>query len=454
MCNGLRMTEDRHQTSTISTAPASADPIGKPAGDKERIIGNFLSLTVLQFANYVVPLLTLPYLTRVLGRSRYGLTEFAQALAVYFVIVTDYGFYLSATQEISLHREDPQKLSEIFSAVMVLKLCMLVLSFFVLAAVVLGVPKLRPDWPIYFMAFGTVLGQCLFPVWLFQGLERMKHIAVLNITAKMLVMASIFIFIRRSDDYVYVPLINSSGAVFVGCAGLLVALRYFPVRFRLPTIRALRSQLAGGWHLFVSKAATTLYTTCNTIILGLAADPAYVASYVGGDRIVRAVQCLQQPLSQAVFPHIGRLASQSRKTAAAFAGRLARIVAVVMLLLSVGLFVTAPYLGRLVLGPQFGSSTIVIRILSFLPLIIGLSNVFGIQVMVNFGMKRTMTKVLAAAGFLNVALALILVVHWRHVGISVAVLVTEIFVTTVMYVILRRRGLDVLRIRATANHGL
>ena len=304
------------------------------------------------------------------------------------------------------------------------------------------------------MAFGTVLGQCLFPVWLFQGLERMKHIAVLNITAKMLVMASIFIFIRRSDDYVYVPLINSSGAVFVGCAGLLVALRYFPVRFRLPTIRALRSQLAGGWHLFVSKAATTLYTTCNTIILGLAADPAYVASYVGGDRIVRAVQCLQQPLSQAVFPHIGRLASQSRKTAAAFAGRLARIVAVVMLLLSVGLFVTAPYLGRLVLGPQFGSSTIVIRILSFLPLIIGLSNIFGIQVMVNFGMKRTMTKVLTTAGLLNVALALILVRHWRHVGISVAVLVTEIFVTTVMYVILRRRGLDILRIRATANHGL
>jgi PST family polysaccharide transporter len=409
-----------------------------------RVLSNFFSLSVLQVATYLVPLITLPYLVRVLGASRYGLVEFARALAIYFVTLTEYGFNLSATQEISVHRDDSRKVSEIFSAVMVIRLLLLVLSLLALGLMVVGVPKLRAEWLVYLFAFGTVVGQALFPVWLFQGLERMRHIAVLNIAARLLITVSIFVFIRDSDDYIYVPLVQSVGIVFMGVGGLILALRSLSVRFEWPSAAALRHQFAAGWHLFLSRIATTLYTTSNTVILGLLTTDAFVGYYAAGDKIVRAVQGLQLPLSQAIFPHIGRLAAESKAEALKYTERMAKLVGVVTFGLSVGLFFGAPYLAPIVLGPGFEESVPVVQILSFLPFIIGLSGIFGVQIMVNFGMKKALAKILTVAGLVNVVLALVLVLPLRHIGVSIAVLLTETLITVTMYIALHRRGLNVL----------
>ncbi len=409
-----------------------------------RVLSNFFSLSVLQFASYLVPLITLPYLVRVLGPSRYGLVEFARALSIYFVILTEYGFSLSATREISIHRDDPRRLSEIFSAVMVIRLLLLVLSLITMGLLVLSVPKLRTEWLVYLFAFGTVIGQSLFPVWLFQGLERMKHIAVLNILARFLITVSIFVFIRRSEDYIYVPLVQSVGIILMGAGGLIMALCSFPVRFEFPSIAALRRESISGWHLFLSRIATTLYTTSNTVILGLFTTDTYVGYYAAGDKIVRAIQGLQLPLSQAIFPYVGRLASESKAAALTFAGQVAKLVGIVTLVLSMGLLIGAPYISRIILGPGFDASVPVVQILSFLPFVAGLSNIFGVQIMVNFGMKKTMTKILVTAGLFNLALALTLVGPLRHVGVSIAVLLTETLITIAMYVSLHKSGLNIL----------
>jgi len=409
----------------------------------ERILSNFFSLSVLQFASYLVPVITLPYLVRVLGPSRYGLVELARAVSMYFVILTDYGFNLSATQAISVHRDDPRKVSEIFSAVMVLKLALAVFSLVILAGIVLGIPKLRMEWPVYFMAFGAVVGQCLFPIWLFQGLERMKYIAVLTVAAKLLVAVCIFLFIRHSDHYLYVPGLQSAGFLLMGLAGLVMALRDFPIRFQIPSLAVLKRELTSGWHLFLSRMATTLYTTSNTVILGLFTTNTFVAYYAAGEKIVRAIQGLQVPLSQAIFPHIGKLASESKATALAFAAKVGKLVSVVTLILSVGLFVGAPQITRIILGEQFVASVAVVRILSFLPFIVGLSNILGVQIMVNFGLKRALTRILGVAVLIDILLAFILVVPLHHIGVSIALLVAEVFVTVAMYVALRKRGIDI-----------
>ncbi len=434
MSKALRATWQKHQT----------------------ILGNFFSLSVLQVATYLAPLITLPYLVRVLGPSRFGLVELAHAIAVYLVILTDYGFNLSATREISLCRNDPRRLSEIFSAVMLLKLLLTVASFFALVAAVLAVPRLRGDWPVYLLTFGTVIGQCLFPIWLFQGLERMKYTAILTILSKLAITVAIFAFIRQSDHYIRVPVVQSVGTIAMGVAGLLVALREFPVRFALPSRALLRQELAEGWHLFVSKMSITLYTTSNIVILGLFTNNTFVAYYVAGEKIVRAIQGLQLPLSQAVYPYVGKLASESKEAALAFTARMTEIVGVVTLVLSVGLFFAAGPLSRLILGEQFGASVAVIRILSPLPFVCSLSNIFGVQIMINFGLKKTLTRILAIAGVVNVVLVFALVVPLRHIGVSIAVLLTEVAIMIATYVALQRNGLDVFRRHRTAEpeHGL
>lgn len=418
----------------------------KAACRKHRtILGNFFSLSVLQFATYLAPLITLPYLVRVLGPSRFGLVELGRAVSVYFIILTDYGFNLSATQEISVHRDNPRRLSEVFSAVILLKLALGVLSFVVLVGAVLAVPRLRGDWPVYLLAFGTVVGQCVFPIWLFQGLERMKYTAVLTILSKLVITVGIFTFIRADSHYIYVPVVQSAGTIAMGVAGFLAALRQFPVRLVLPSRAVLRRELVDGWHLFISKMSVTLYTTSNTVILGLFTNHTVVAYYVAGEKIVRAIQGLQFPLAQAVFPHVGKLAAESKRAALGFAARMTWIVGVVMLVLSVGLFLSAGPLTRLMLGEQFGASVSVVRILSLLPFLGSLSNIFSVQIMVNFGMKMTLTRILAVAGVANIMLVFALVGPLQHIGVCIAVLLTEASITVAMYLALRQRGLDVLR---------
>ena len=167
-------------------------------GRNRTVIGNFFTLSVVQFANYLVPLILIPYLTRVLGLSRYGLVELARAVSVYFLLLTDYGFSLSATREVSVHRNDPKRLSEVFSSVMTLKCLLVLLSTAVLSGIVFTVPRLRPDWPVYYLSFASVIGMWLFPMWLFQGMERMKPIAVVTVVAKSLVVVATVLLVRTS----------------------------------------------------------------------------------------------------------------------------------------------------------------------------------------------------------------------------------------------------------------
>jgi PST family polysaccharide transporter len=417
-------------------------------GRNRGVLGNFMALSFVQASNYLVPVIILPYLFRVLGDSRYGLIEFARAVSIYFLTLTDYGFGLSATREVAVHREDADKVSEIFSAVMLLRFLFVVLSLVALVALVLGIPRLRSDWAVYLLAFGHVIGQWLLPTWLYQGLERMKLVAIVNIFARVLFIVSVFVFIGGPDDYLYVPLLQSLMSIATGLVTLTVAFRAFALRFYIPPMAALVREFKNGWHIFLSRMATTLYTTSNTVILGMFAGDASVAYYSAGNKIVRAVQGLQIPLSQAIFPHIAKLASQSRQAALVFTSRVVWLVSIPTFFVSVGLFVAAAPIARLALGEEFAPGVPVIRILSLLPFIIGLGTLFGVQVMVNFGLKRAMTRILATAGFCNIVVALIVVVPLRHIGISATSLLIEASVTTAMFIVIRRNGIHIFRPKA------
>ncbi len=413
---------------------------------KRRIlISNFLSLSSVQIANYLLPLITLPYLVRVLGPEKFGLIAFSQAFIQYFILITDYGFNLSATREISIYRDNKEKVSEIFSAVMSIKFALMLLSFLIMSIIVFSFEKFRVEWNIYFLTFGMVFGNVLFPIWFFQGIESMRQIAMLNMLAKAISTFSIFIFIKTQSDYIYVPLINSLGFITAGIIGLWLVVNKFIIKLKIPTTEEIKRQLKEGWHIFISTIAISLYTTSNTFILGIFTNNTIVGYYSAGEKIVRAVLGLLEPVSRTVYPHISKLASESRESALNFIRKLVRFVGITTFFISLMLFVFAPYVSDIILGKQFKESIIVIRILAFLPFIVGLSNIFGIQTMLNFGLKELFTKVLITASFINIVLGLILTPYLKHVGISMSFLITEIFVTLSMYLVLYYRGLNVVQ---------
>jgi PST family polysaccharide transporter len=409
--------------------------------EKRVVVGNFFSLSFLQVSDYILPIITLPYLVRVLGPEKFGLVAFAQAFVQYFGILTDYGFNLSATKEISINRENKEKVSEIFNSVLLIKLCFLAVSLLILTGFVFFVPKFRSDWIIYLFAFGTVMGGALLPIWFFQGMEKMKYITFLNISAKLIFTISIFVFIRDARDYTYVPLLNSLGFLTAGVSGLWIVRKNFKVKFSRQNFKSIKYQLKEGWHIFISGVSVSLYTTSNVFILGLFTNNTIVGYYSAGERLIRAVQKLLAPLSNAVYPYVSKLAGESRENALRFIRKLIIIIGSGSFIVSLVIFLSAPFIVNTILGRQYQESIIVLRILAFLPFLASLTTLFGTQTMLPFNLKSALSKIFISAGVLNVALALILTPIYKHIGMSIAVLSTEIFVMAVMFFYLKHKRL-------------
>lgn len=409
--------------------------------DKRKLLSNFFSLAILQGTNYILPLITLPYLVRVLGPGQYGLIAFAQAFIQYFVLITDYGFNLTATREISIHKENKHKVSKIFSIVMFIKLNFMIISFIAMLIIVLLVDKFTADLWIYIFTFGTVVGNVLIPIWFFQGMEKMKFITALNILAKLLSTISIFVFINSADDILMVPLINASSFIFSGILALLIIFMKFKIKISIPNKREIKQQLFEGWHVFISQIAVSLYTISNTFILGVFTNNTIVGYYASGEKLVKAVQGLIQPISQTIYPHISKLASNSKREAIRFISKAFYFVGFITLIMSSILLFFAEPIVSLVLGNQYTNSIIVVQILSFLPFIIGLSNILGIQTMLTFNYKKEFSKIIITSSILNLVIAFIMVNVMSYIGISLSVLFTEVLVTVCMFIFLYKKGI-------------
>ena len=227
----------------------------KNNSDYKRLFENFISLSILQGLNYILPLVTFPYLVRVLGVEKFGLLSFATATIAYFQILTDYGFNLSATREVAIYRDNKEKLQEIFSSVMIIKFGLLLVSLILLSIVVFSFNKFRQDWLVYYLSFGMVLGQVLFPVWFFQGMERMGYITVLNVVAKGIFTIAIFVFVKSQSDYWKVPLLNSIGFVIAGFIGFNYSKKITKIKFIRPNWSNVKESLRNGFPLFLSLTA-------------------------------------------------------------------------------------------------------------------------------------------------------------------------------------------------------
>ena len=414
----------------------SLSRFGSPT--KKRLVENFVSLSVLQGANYIIPLITLPYLVRVLGPEKFGLIAFSQAFIGYCQILTDYGFNLSATREISIHREDREKVSEIFSSVMVIKFGLLLASMIIMSVAVFFFDKFRRDWLIYYITFGMVFGQVLFPVWFFQGMERMKYITFLNILAKLIFTVAIFVFVRESTDYLYVPLLNSLGFVIAGILALRIVVRDFEINFNVPEWRDIKHQLSEGWHIFISTVAISLYTISNTFILGLFTNNTIVGYYSVAEKMAGALKGFWIPISQTIFPFISNLYSKKQEEAKVLLIKLLKLTGTVTFIISVLACFFAPILIYIFLGEQYKISVKIFQILIFTFFAIGINNILGIQGLVGFGYDNIFTKVVILGAIFHITLLIILVFLFSFFGSAIATVLTELFICIIEFFILKR----------------
>ena len=274
--------------------------------DKKRLLSNFFSLSILQIFTYVLPLLTLPYLVRVLGAEKFGLVMFAQAFIIFFNILVDYGFNLSATREVSVNRESKEKLTEIFSSVMSIKFVLIGISFAILSLVILLFEKFSNNIDLYYLTFLWVIGQALFPVWYFQGLEKMKYITIVNITSKLIFTIAIFIFIQDESDYILVPVLNGLGFIIGGLLSLRIVCKDFKQEFKIQSFEVLTFYFKDSSQFFLSRLSSVGYSNINTFLAGILLSPVFVTYYYLADKAVSVILALFTPIVQTVYPYLAK----------------------------------------------------------------------------------------------------------------------------------------------------
>ena len=271
---------------------------------KHPLIGNFVSLAVLQGVNYALPLLTVPYLFRVLSVEKYGLVNFANAFIQYFIVFTDFGYNLSATKLIAENRNDALKLSQIFNNVMFSKLFLLLIGFAAICITVFWFDKFSSDKALYIFSYGMVLGNVLFPVWFFMGMERMKFITVITIVTRLLSLIPIFLFVKSSSDYLLVPVINSSGTILSGIISVVIVTKVFKIKYVVPSFNEIIHSLKDSSQYFLSRISVSVYTISNVFTLGLFGTNTMVGYYSAAEKLFIALQQAYLPVNNSIYPYM------------------------------------------------------------------------------------------------------------------------------------------------------
>lgn len=412
----------------------------------KRFAINVASLFSVQMANMLLPLLTVPYVVRIIGPERLGLLNFSLAYVAYFTLLINYGFDMTAVRTIAANRTDKALVNQTFNEVIAGKTLLWLLSTLIFAVVTWFTPEFRTQWWLHTCTFLSCIGVVLFPVWLFQAMEDLGRVALFNLGVKILFTLSVFLLIRQPDDYIYQNLSVSVAQVVVSVVAFRVALRRFGLRFSWPSVAQLIQRFRESSTIFFSSVMITLYAGSTVFLLGLLSNPYDVGIYAAGTRLESIARSfVTMALNQAFFPIVANAFGQGNEQGLRVVRTTFFPLMAFMTVVSIGLWVIAPPFITLFYGSQFADAIRVLRIVSVLPILIGISSLLGFHTMLNLRMDRAFFGITLAGSVVGLGLNTLFIRQMGYVGAAYAWVSAEAFIALALYAYLRYRGIQVVQ---------
>jgi len=410
--------------------------INKPMPPSIRATAAYLLL--IQAGNYLFPLLLLPFLGRVLGVREFGVLAYCQALAQYLILLTDYGHNLTATRLVSLQRDDPQAVAEVYSATMGAKLLLTLVSALLMLGAVGMVPSLREHWGILAAAFVGVVANAITPFWLYQGQERMKSLVLPNFISKAVSLSCVIAWVRGPGDAALAALGISIGTAILAAAALWGVHRQRLATLVAVPVRAIVASLREGYPVFLSLVLVSFYVNFNAILLNYFHGPVAVGQFSMADKIRIAGQTVFTVVGTAFFPRI----SQYNAIDAAAAQALMRKAMLAVFGSSVAMFIAIELFAdlgiRMWLGEPFHAAIFLLRLEGVLLPVTSIAFVFGNLGLLALGRHRLVQNIYAAATLLHLVYVVPLVLYLGAEGTVISVILTEAFGAAAFAVCYRR----------------
>jgi polysaccharide transporter, PST family len=410
-----------------------------PGFIRHTVIKNALALYAVTFINYLLPLVTIPYLARVLGPQKLGIVLLAQTLGIWLSLIIEYGFGFSAARDIAQKNMDQGELSVIVSGVLGAKACLSLIAFILTFLLIWFIPIFHSDPIIFWLSFINCIALGFSPFWYFQGIEFLAIPALINISFRLLGLIPIFIWVRQPAD-AWLAIAFQSSAAFLSTMFLILWMYKLTAPI-WPRLKWIKNAFCSGWHLFLFSFASSLYSTANLLILGLLVPPVQVGYYGGAERIHKAFSSLFSPIGQAFYPYITRTLVENKTKGILITQKTLMIMLVFGIAMGLIISIASPYWVRLILGDNYTGSVRVLLVLAIQLPLTSISRILGSQWMLPLNMDKYYSAIVIIAGLLNILLAVILVPHEGIMGMAWAFVLTELFVTTSMCYLVKDTGL-------------
>ena len=278
----------------------------------QSIFSNSIWLTITKAAKFLTPLLILPYLIQKIGFQNVGLIAFAEAISQTILVISDYGFPLSATKQVSIKRDSEKSLRSILSSIVFIKSIIFAFVFlFLLILLALNIYE-EKIISLYFLMSFMLLGNMFTFAWFFQGIEDSRALVLSQLCSSLVTISGIYFFVKSESDFLFAPLFYAIGSLLGGLISQLYVLNFikWKLEFKFDDII---HQLKDGFVIFIAYLSMSSYSNLNVILLGLLTNNFIVAQYKIILTIVNAAAEVLSPISASVYARLVFIRKNSHK---------------------------------------------------------------------------------------------------------------------------------------------
>lgn len=381
---------------------------------------------LLQFFNAVVPLLTIPYITRVLGKEQYGIFSVAFNIIVYMQVAVEYGFGMSATRKVAINKEiNHKRLCKLFSAVLFSRIIILCICGGICFAYCMYYRNNTQLCLSVVTLMLCLVGYCFQTNWLFQGLEEMKYISLINIVARTISVALVFVFIHNPSHLVLYCFLYAISPLVSGLLGFIISIIRYRVKIIRISIQDVINELKDGFFVFTTQLSAKVFGAIGITFLGIFAPYADVGVFSAIQKITNIMILAWTPITQVLYPISSKKMSQDFITGKAFVFKMRRLFLPIFALMALLVAAFSKPLVALLFGSDYAVHYYwVIPLLLWLVLAIN-NNFLGIQILLGSGHDKDYSKCFQIGVLCSVTFNFLLIYFFKGNGACIAPALSE-----------------------------
>lgn len=380
---------------------------------KNNVLKNTIMLYGLTAAKIIFPLLTLPYLTRVLSVDTYGTATYVKSVMQYFQLFVDFGFMLSGTKDIVQAADDKGKLRETVSEIFLARLILGGISLVLILLLIIALPILRENSLYTLLSFGSVFCSIFLFDYLFRGLEKMQIITIRYVVMRGISTVLTFVLVHGSGDMLWIPALDLIGSL-AAAVWVTYERRKLGIKLCLPAISSAMKKLRESAVYFASNLATTVFGALTTVLIGIFMSTKDVAYWSVSMQLVSAVQIMYNPIVDGVYPEMVRSRDIS------YIRKMLLIFMPVVILGCAFCVFAAEHILRIVCGPQYIAAKDVFRMLVPVLLFSFPAMLIGWPVLGSIDKQREVTRTTVIAAVVQIVSFVLLLGGGRFTLISAA----------------------------------